>query len=402
MDQEYTDRLSEHFLKHVKETEEPWLLYLLDTVSGRAVNHNNLRGVAIETVEPVLRDLATEYFGKDNLTNREDAWHKQDEVQQEEKKLGFFARIFGGRRKKGGVKAQYGHGEDLENNIKQFGEPRFFRFRFRGETLLAKKLDDDRVIFASISSKLMYQNMREERMVAALLDMLTANTDRIEFDQLSSDLKVNIRLYGELDLGSGQIENVYEPEGHCTRFIVDERMGADLKQFFKCEFSTPPGLNVRTLDGEHLATLDELEFDTLRHSYFFVRLRFNEEKVLSIIRKKRAVTSSDWNTIHKLSNDMLRDKIRDMLASGLKTFTSPFPENAQEFQNILDELGEFSYHDLTNRLRVGGFLDHPVEMGGIEQRCMECIYYLPNKKWCDLPELPVPVEPEWWCRLWKI
>ena len=32
-------------------------------------------------------------------------------------------------------------------------------------------------------------------------------------------------------------------------------------------------------------------------------------------------------------------------------------ENAQEFQNILDELGEFSYHDLTNRLRVGGFLE---------------------------------------------
>jgi len=28
--------------------------------------------------------------------------------------------------------------------------------------------------------------------------------------------------------------------------------------------------------------------------------------------------------------------------------------------------------------------------------------YLPNAKWCDLPELPIPVEPDWWCRLWKI
>ncbi len=32
----------------------------------------------------------------------------------------------------------------------------------------------------------------------------------------------------------------------------------------------------------------------------------------------------------------------------------------------------------------------------------ECIYYLPHRKWCDLPELPVPVEPQWWCRLWKL
>jgi hypothetical protein len=35
-------------------------------------------------------------------------------------------------------------------------------------------------------------------------------------------------------------------------------------------------------------------------------------------------------------------------------------------------------------------------------RCMECINFLVNKKWCNLPELEVPVKPEWYCRLWRI
>jgi hypothetical protein len=35
-------------------------------------------------------------------------------------------------------------------------------------------------------------------------------------------------------------------------------------------------------------------------------------------------------------------------------------------------------------------------------RCQECMYYLVHRKWCDLPELFVPVEPDWYCRLWRI
>jgi hypothetical protein len=30
------------------------------------------------------------------------------------------------------------------------------------------------------------------------------------------------------------------------------------------------------------------------------------------------------------------------------------------------------------------------------------MYFLVHRKWCDLPELSVPVEAEWWCRLWRI
>ncbi len=98
--------------------------------------------------------------------------------------------------------------------------------------------------------------------------------------------------------------------------------------------------------------------------------------------------------------DQILAEITEMLAAGLKTQVEPFPESAQAFSKILDELRALDKDDLKGRLVIGGFVDHPYGAG--DQRCQECIYFLVHKKWCDLPELSVPVEPEWWCRLWKI
>ena len=92
--------------------------------------------------------------------------------------------------------------------------------------------------------------------------------------------------------------------------------------------------------------------------------------------------------------------IAAMLAGGLKTKTEPFPETAKEFAGILDELRHLDPNDLEGKLVVGGFVDHPY--GPDNLRCLECMYYLVHRRWCDLPELAVPVEPEWWCRLWRI
>jgi hypothetical protein len=92
--------------------------------------------------------------------------------------------------------------------------------------------------------------------------------------------------------------------------------------------------------------------------------------------------------------------IADMLAGGLETQTAPFPETEKEFANILTELRHLDRDDLKAKLVVGGFVDHPY--GPENQRCMECMYYLVHRRWCDLPELAVPVEPDWWCRLWRI
>ena len=54
---------------------------------------------------------------------------------------------------------------------------------------------------------------------------------------------------------------------------------------------------------------------------------------------------------------------------------------------------------LRGRLRIGGFTNYGE--GEDTQRCEECIHYHSNRRWCDLPELPMPVDAHWWCRLWK-
>ncbi|MGO4682400.1 hypothetical protein [Hyphomicrobium sp. 2TAF46] len=92
--------------------------------------------------------------------------------------------------------------------------------------------------------------------------------------------------------------------------------------------------------------------------------------------------------------------ISDMMAAGLKTQTEPFPETEKEFGAILTELRHLEPEDLKSKLVISGFVNRPY--GPEQQRCLECMYYLVHRKWCDLPELSVPVEPDWWCRLWRI
>lgn len=96
----------------------------------------------------------------------------------------------------------------------------------------------------------------------------------------------------------------------------------------------------------------------------------------------------------------LRNYIAKMMADGLQTQTEPFPETDREFGQLLAELRELPGQDLQAKLVLSGFVDKPY--GPDQMRCQECMYYLVHRKWCDLPELAVPVEPDWWCRLWRI
>ena len=99
-------------------------------------------------------------------------------------------------------------------------------------------------------------------------------------------------------------------------------------------------------------------------------------------------------------DDRLRDRIGAMMAAGLKTQTEPFPETDKEFGALLAEVRELAPDDLKGKLVLTGFVDKPY--GADQMRCQECMYYLVHRKWCDLPELAVPVEADWWCRLWRI
>jgi len=96
----------------------------------------------------------------------------------------------------------------------------------------------------------------------------------------------------------------------------------------------------------------------------------------------------------------LRNKIAELLESGLSTRVEPFPPTEKEFTAIAAELRALDPDDLKGKLVVGGFMDHPY--GPENWRCADCIYYLANRKWCDLPELALPVEADWYCRLWRM
>jgi hypothetical protein len=112
----------------------------------------------------------------------------------------------------------------------------------------------------------------------------------------------------------------------------------------------------------------------------------------------RRTEGRDMNANGK--DEALLKAIADMMADGLKTQTEPFPESEKEFGEILTELRQLPPDDLRSKLVISGFVNHP--FGPEQQRCLECMYYLVHRKWCDLPELSVPVEPDWWCRLWRI
>lgn len=98
--------------------------------------------------------------------------------------------------------------------------------------------------------------------------------------------------------------------------------------------------------------------------------------------------------------DQLLGEIADLLKGGLETKTEPFPDTEKEFAAILDKLRELPADDVKGRLIEAGFIDRPY--GPDQQRCQECIYYLVHRKWCDIPEVSLPCEPDWWCRLWRI
>jgi hypothetical protein len=163
------------------------------------------------------------------------------------------------------------------------------------------------------------------------------------------------------------------------------------------------GLKTGSAIGKARIQVGQRDFYLLRVPYYpALHLPFAEREVLMLVKPPRGNPGLDWSTMDRVSLNLLRMRIGEMLSSGMSTQMAPFPANQIEFQAILDRLADLPAEDLVGRLDIGGFAPHPVELGGIEQRCAECIYYLPHRKWCDLPELPVPVEPQWWCRLWKL
>jgi hypothetical protein len=106
-------------------------------------------------------------------------------------------------------------------------------------------------------------------------------------------------------------------------------------------------------------------------------------------------------TVTPIANEEVRAQIETMLASGMPTEIFPRADTHEEVLAITRRLREEG-SSLTAKLDIGGFTLTGVEHGGMDQICRTCMYYHMRRKHCVLPELDVPVEPEWSCRLWRI
>ena len=108
------------------------------------------------------------------------------------------------------------------------------------------------------------------------------------------------------------------------------------------------------------------------------------------------------------TDDAARAQITKSLSDGRQahghtqgqTHTGPVPETDEAFARIRAELQALTPDDVDGKVRLSGLADHP--SGSEQRRCRECMYFLLHRRWCDMPELRLPVEPDWHCLLWRI
>lgn len=98
--------------------------------------------------------------------------------------------------------------------------------------------------------------------------------------------------------------------------------------------------------------------------------------------------------------EALRIQVTELLEDGLETQIEPIPIDNYEFALLIDELEKLDKDDVVGKLVVSGYIDRPHPEN--KQRCLECIYYKPKRRWCVIPEIDLPAEAEWWCRLWRM
>ncbi len=164
--------------------------------------------------------------------------------------------------------------------------------------------------------------------------------------------------------------------------------------------------------GRLLAELDGFELTAVlietRSTQCHAReISFFPQTLLALYANTSATYESIYQITRTLSDDILRHQINCILQAGIKTDTK-LPESAQDWQKTLEALEKADKNTLLPLLEIGGFANHSLgDSGSMEDgkmilRCQECIYYLPKRKWCDLPALPLPVEPDWYCKLWKL
>lgn len=98
----------------------------------------------------------------------------------------------------------------------------------------------------------------------------------------------------------------------------------------------------------------------------------------------------------------LRSRLAELLAGGLDTSPDVRAYTSGEVNRVVAELQKLVSDDYAGKLKVAGFTGTPYDAYELEQSCATCMYYVVHRQFCELPELMLPVRPEWSCRLWRI
>ncbi len=102
-----------------------------------------------------------------------------------------------------------------------------------------------------------------------------------------------------------------------------------------------------------------------------------------------------------IDENSLRQALKARL-SHLKTEIEPRAYSHEEILEIVSRLQKLDDDDYDEKLVTAGFTLEPYGEADDEQACETCMYYQVHRKFCELPELMLPVEAEWSCRLWRI
>ncbi|MDD5375709.1 hypothetical protein [Acidithiobacillus sp.] len=98
----------------------------------------------------------------------------------------------------------------------------------------------------------------------------------------------------------------------------------------------------------------------------------------------------------------IRARLEKLLLAGLRTETEPRAYDLEMQQSVLTRLQSVPAEEIAKRIGIAGFTLHPYAAEGIEEACETCMYFLSHRQFCALPELMLPVRPDWSCRLWRI
>jgi hypothetical protein len=223
----------------------------------------------------------------------------------------------------------------------------------------------------------------------------------------NEDLCKSQEKYACFDRSGSRSPSELSTKGNAGHLCGSEDCANIVLQSFLSEASIPPLAPTLSQCNIDISALNEVYFDDGDHRVLYKRIRFLPDYVFIIAGQTDTKSEHLSMQLRDCTDNLLRYHINEILKAGIITDLSLAP-NDISWQHIVQEIRGLDKDDLISHLEVGGFANHSlgeqVDMadGDFVLRCAECIYYYPNRKWCDLPELPVPVEEHWYCKLWKI